>query len=149
MLVAGEAKRGKTTFINALIGRDLLPTDVDIATCQVFRIQQAELEGYRVRFEDDSAQEIGSTDLARFGSQTLADAGQAPRLDQIIRYMEVDVPVRFLPPEITLLDTPGLGSLYAHHALITERFVPSADAVIFVLDSNSPMSQQEHQRTRP
>ena len=38
VLVVGEAKRGKSTFVNALIGRDILPTDVDIATSQVFRI---------------------------------------------------------------------------------------------------------------
>ena len=37
VLVVGEAKRGKSTFVNALIGRDILPTDVDIATSQVFR----------------------------------------------------------------------------------------------------------------
>src|SRR3954468_9286169 len=86
VLVAGEAKRGKSTFVNAVLGRDLLPTDVDVATSQVFRIRQAEAEGYRVRFEDGSAQEIGATDLPRFGSQVLADAGALPRLDQIIRW---------------------------------------------------------------
>ena len=30
VLVVGEAKRGKSTFVNALIGRDILPTDVDV-----------------------------------------------------------------------------------------------------------------------
>src|SRR5207247_231307 len=39
VLVVGEAKRGKSTFVNALIGRSLLPTDVDIATSQVFLVQ--------------------------------------------------------------------------------------------------------------
>src|SRR5215207_4435064 len=38
VLVAGEAKRGKSTFVNALIGRDILPTDVDVATSQVFTV---------------------------------------------------------------------------------------------------------------
>src|SRR4051812_11252604 len=54
VLGGGEAKGGKSTFVNALLGRDLLPTDVAIATCQVFCIRQAAAEGYRVRFEDDS-----------------------------------------------------------------------------------------------
>src|SRR5215469_10259123 len=51
VLVVGEAKRGKSTFVNALIGQDLLPTDVDVATCQVFRIRQSEQEAYCLRFE--------------------------------------------------------------------------------------------------
>ena len=50
VLVVGEAKRGKSTFVNALIGRDILPTDVDVATSQVFNIRPSEREAYRVRY---------------------------------------------------------------------------------------------------
>ena len=39
MLVVGEAKRGKSTFVNALIGRDILPTAVEVATSQVFNVR--------------------------------------------------------------------------------------------------------------
>ncbi len=143
VLVVGEAKRGKSTFVNALIGRDILPTDVDIATSQVFRICPADREAYRIRFEDDSQQTITAADLPRFGSQVMADAVGVPRLDQIIRWIEVDGPIRFLPPNVRILDTPGLGALYAAHAEITHRFVPYADAVIFVLDSQAPIGDPE------
>lgn len=143
VLVVGEAKRGKSTFINALIGRDLLPTDVDIATSQVFRVSQAPRPAYRLRFEDDSVQEITTDDLPRYGSQVVGNAENIPRLDQIIRWIEVEVPVRYIPKGIALLDTPGLGGLYAAHAEVTHRFVPRADAVIFVLDSKSPIGQSE------
>lgn len=124
VLVVGEAKRGKSTFVNALIGRDILPTDVDIATSQVFRISPAEREAYCLRFEDDSRKEIAAADLASYGSQVVADANGVPRLDQIIRWIEVDVPTRFVPANVRILDTPGLGALYAAHAQITDRFVP-------------------------
>ncbi len=145
VLVVGEAKRGKSSFINALLGRDLLPVDVDVATCQVFRIRQAAQEAYRLRFEDNSEQIIRAEDLPRYGSQVLADLGEVPRLDQIIRWIEVDVPAPLLPPNLWLLDTPGLGSLYAFHAQITYRFVPQCDGVIYVLDSHAPISQPELQ----
>ena len=143
VLVVGEAKRGKSTFVNALIGRDILPTDVDIATSQVFRICPAVSEAYRLRFEDDSQQTIAAADLPRYGSQVIAEAEGSPRLDQIIRWIEADLPVRFLPPNLRILDTPGLGALYAAHAQITHRFVPLADAVVFVLDSQAPISDAE------
>jgi ribosome biogenesis GTPase A len=145
VLVVGEAKRGKSSFINALLGRDLLPVDVDVATCQVFRIRRAAQEAYRLRFEDDSEQVIRAEDLPRYGSQVLADLNEIPRLDQIIRWIEVDVPAPFLPPNLWLLDTPGLGSLYAFHARITYRFVPECDGVVYVLDSQAPISQPELQ----
>lgn len=50
VLVVGEAKRGKSSFVNALIGRAILPVDIPVATSQVFRIRQAEQEAYRLRF---------------------------------------------------------------------------------------------------
>jgi len=143
VLVVGEAKRGKSSFINALIGRPLLPADVSVATNQVFRIKQAPQEAYRVVFEDGTGLLIGSDELAKYGSQTFADLGDVPRLDQVIRWIEIDGPVTFLPKEITLLDTPGLGSLYAGHARVTNRFTPLADAIIFTLGSDSPISDSE------
>jgi hypothetical protein len=143
VLVVGEVKRGKSSFINAILGRDLLPTNVGVTTAQVFRIRSAKTEAYRIRFEDDSFREIQVDELARYGSQVEADSGELPKLEQIIRWIEVEVPVRFLPPEIVLLDTPGLGSLYAAHSRITGRFVPRADAVVFTLGSDSPISTTE------
>lgn len=143
VLVAGEAKRGKSTFINALIGRPVLPTDVEIATCQVFLIRRAGQEAYRICFEDGSTRAVTSQDLPAYGSQAVVDRTGPARLDQMIRWIEVDVPAKFLPKGVQILDTPGLGSLYAAHAQITQRFVPLADAVIFVLDSEQPIVQGE------
>ena len=143
VLVVGEAKRGKSSFVNALVGQDVLPTDVDIATSQVFSVRPASGEAYRLRFEDGSAKEITREDLPLYGSQVMADAGAMPTSDQIIRWIEVDAPIRFLPPGVSILDTPGLGALYATHAQITYRFVPEADAVIYVLDSAQPVVHSE------
>lgn len=144
VLVVGEAKRGKSSFINALIGRELLPTDVEIATNQVFHIAQATQDAFRLRFEDETTQTINAAELIEYGSQAVADQRGAGRLNlDFLRWIEVDIPIRFLPPDVNILDTPGLGSLYAAHAQITQRFVPQADAVIFVLDSNQPISQFE------
>lgn len=143
VLVVGEAKRGKSTFVNALIGRDVLPTDVNVATSQVFSIRPSEREAYRLRFEDGSVREIPPEDLPLYGSQVVLDAGAVPTADQIIRWIEVDVPIRFLPDGVSILDTPGLGTLYAGHARITHRFVPEADAVIFVLESGQPIVDED------
>lgn len=143
VLVVGEAKSGKSTFINALIGRDLLPTDVDVATCQVFDVRSREQEAYRLRFEDDSVQSITAEDLPRYGSQTTAGNGHLFDRDRILRWIEVDVPARFMPEGISILDTPGLGALYAAHAQITQRFIPHADAVIYALDSGRPLAQTD------
>jgi len=152
LLVLGELKRGKSTFVNALVGRALLPTDVDVATCQVFRVGRAAQEAFRIRFEDGTSRDIGVGDLARLGSQVVIDREGAPRTgvgartprpQDVLRWIEVDSPMRFLPEGVNLLDTPGLGSLYAAHAQVTERFLPMADAAVFVLDSLEPIKSAE------
>jgi GTPase SAR1 family protein len=143
VLVVGEAKRGKSTFVNALIGRDVLPTDVDVSTSRVFCVTHAEREAYRLRFEDGSQRPLSLEELKVYGSQAEADEKSEPQLAQVIRWIEVDVPVTFIPKGVSILDTPGLGALYAAHAQITYRFVPQADAVIFVLDSEQPVMQSE------
>jgi GTPase SAR1 family protein len=143
VLVIGEAKRGKSSLVNALIGESLLPTNVDIATSQVFRIQPSDKRAAQLRFEDDSTRPIDINELARYGSQVLADVEGVPRLDRIIRWIEMETPCHFIPPNIRLLDTPGLGALYAHHSQITRRFIPYSDAVVFVLESQAPISEPE------
>jgi predicted GTPase len=143
VLVVGEAKRGKSTLINALLGADVLPTDIDIATSQVFYVRSGQRETYRLRFEDGSVQDIERADLERFGSQVVADRGDGARPTRDIRWIEVEVPARFVPERVAILDTPGLGALYAAHAQITRRFVPQADAVLLILDSAQPVGARE------
>ena len=123
VLVAGGAKRGKSTFVNALLGRDVLPTGV--AAGQVFNIRPSREEAYRLRFEDGSEREVSPEDLPLYGSRTTRDP--------FIRWIEVDAPVRFLPHDLSLLDMPG-------SAPFMDRFVPEADAVIFVLESGRPVN---------
>src|SRR5207248_1651765 len=98
---------------------------------------------YRLRFEDGSHKHVTQDELSRYGSQVVADAEGTPQLDQTIRWIEVDVPARFLPEKVCICDTPGLGAMHAKHAEITHRFVPDADAVIFVVDSGQPIVQAE------
>ncbi len=141
VLVVGEAKRGKSSFVNALIGRNLLPTDVDIATNQVFRVHHDEHETYRLRFEDNTTQAITAEQLTTYGSEAAAEPNGFPRFAKTLYWIEVDVPVRFLPMNMSALDTPGTGTLYAAHAQITQRFVPLADAVIYVLESSKPLDK--------
>jgi len=143
VLVVGEAKRGKSTFVNALIGQDILPTGVERAMTQAFRVCHAEQAAYRRRFEDGSQQEIPADALFQYGAHVVEDSAGKPRLGQSMRCIEVEVPMPFLPEGVSIWDTPGLGSHRATQTHIIQRFVPHADAVIYVLDSRQPMDQSD------
>lgn len=46
-------------------------------------------------------------------------------------------PVEILK-EIAIVDTPGTNTIIEHHQEITERFVPSADLIVFVFEAKNP-----------
>lgn len=149
VLVMGEAKRGKSTYINALMGEEVLPTDIDIATSQVFHVRYAPEWAFRLRFEDESTQDITRDELNKYGLELRANdrGGAAPAgglpLGKILRWIEVEGPFPFLPENVRLLDSPGLGALYREHGRIIQRFVPQAEAVVFVLSSGAPVTESE------
>jgi hypothetical protein len=101
VLVVGEVKRGKSTFVNALIGWDILPTDV--ATSQVFNIPPSERPPYCVPYEDGSEREILSEDLPLYGSQVIAGVVPAPGILRCIEARDIKAEVNKEEPTIILL----------------------------------------------
>ncbi|MGC4004800.1 MAG: dynamin family protein [Pirellulales bacterium] len=85
VVVMGEIKKGKSSFINALLGRPgMLPTDVDVATAAVFKIvygpepratvfykpDECEVDSGRI---DSRTQAIDLEDLWIFGTESGAE----------------------------------------------------------------------------
>lgn len=135
LVVCGEVKNGKSSLLNAIIGQEILPVGVKETTCQIFRISHSETESFSLFFTDGGRTSIKKEELKRYGSQTEIDRRGEPLLaGRMLQWIEVNVPLAFLPKGVHLVDTPGLGATYAAHTAITNRFVQEADAVIFVSD---------------
>ncbi len=144
IVVCGEVKKGKSTFINALIGQEILPTGVKETTSQVFRISNNETESYALVFTDGTSELITKEQLSRYGSQVDADLmGEPVFKNRQLDYIQVNASIKFLPKGVSIVDTPGLGALYKSHELITQRYIQNAAAVVFVFDPLQPMVQQE------
>lgn len=145
VVVCGEVKKGKSSLINAIIGQeDLLPVDCDIATSQVFRISNSPVESYKLVFTDGTERVIAREELGKYGSQIAANINGSPTLGgKFIDYIQILQPIGFLPEEVSIVDTPGLGSLYSAHEKITQNYISRAAAVVFVLDYERPIADQE------
>lgn len=143
VVVCGEVKKGKSSFINAIIGDDILPVNTDVATSQVFRIVNDTQKRYELVFIDGSRKEIGLDDLTKYGSQVAANQEGLPQFDVVIDYIEVHYPIEFLPKNIAIVDTPGIGAVYADHEQITRRYLAKASAVIFIMDPQNPLTASE------
>lgn len=144
VVVCGEVKKGKSSLINAIIGQNLLPVDSDIATSQVFRISNSQTESYKLVFTDKTEKVISREELSKYGSQVDANINGTQELGgKSISYIQVSLPVGFLPEGVNIVDTPGLGSLYKSHEKITQNYISKAAAVVFVLDYANPIVEQE------
>jgi GTP-binding protein EngB required for normal cell division len=138
LAVLGGFKRGKSTFINALLGVPLLPTGVTPLTSIVTQVKYGESVKVLVRFKDERTEEISLEDL--FGHITeKGNPGNKLNVSEV----EVTFNAPLLKEGVTLIDTPGTGSTYQENTKATFRFIGHVDAGIFLLAADPPISENE------
>ena len=145
VLVAGEAKRGKSTLVNALLGREVLPAGVIPLTAVAATVVRAApgQEGVEVAFADGR--------VGRFPLSALADFGTErgnPSNRRSVRAITVGVDASVLARGVEIVDTPGTGSVHAHNTATADAALPSMDAAIFVLTADPPVSASERDLLR-
>jgi len=97
LVVVGEFNAGKSAFINALLGQELLKEGVTPTTMQVNMLRYAE------------------------------------KTERIVMNENLHV----------IVDTPGTNASIRKHELITARFVPRADLVLFITSADRPFTESE------
>jgi small GTP-binding protein len=140
VLVVGEAKRGKSTLVNALLGRDVLPTGITPLTAVATTVTHGTDEGLDVAFADART--------ARFPLAALDDLGTERGNPANFRGItgitaRLDAPV--LARGVEIVDTPGTGSVYEHNTAAADAALPTMDAAIFVLTADPPVSARERE----
>lgn len=139
LLVCGEFNRGKSTFINALLGEHICATDTDICTSVVTTIRYGAARKARRFYGDLSnpkAEEVDFDDVEIYTVGTAQEIGNT-------FLMELELPMESLKDGLTVIDTPGVGGLDPRHAMITNAFLPKADVVCFMTDCNEPLTTTE------
>ncbi len=137
--VIGEFKRGKSSMINALLGVEVLPTDILPMTAVINRIVYAPEKGAAVYFKDGREEKIPLDELERY--VTKQDAEKA-RMAEQVREVEIRYPSVFCKNQIELLDTPGLND-DEQMTETTLGVLEKIDAAIVVLSAVLPLSMTE------
>jgi GTP-binding protein EngB required for normal cell division len=134
----GQFKRGKSTLINALVGRDVLPTGVVPVTTVVTVLRYGKRPGARVRYMAGPVEEIDPASVAPYVTED-----ENPENVKRVALVEVTVPSPLLAPGLCLVDTPGLGSVFEGNTAVTQGFVPHIDAAVVVMGGDPPLSHDE------
>ncbi len=139
LAVVGQFKRGKSSLMNAVIGRDLLPTGLLPLTSAITTLGYGPQERVLLKRKGWSLdQEIPLTDLAGY----VTEQGN-PGNGKGILEARVELAVPFLRRGLHFIDTPGIGSARQENTATTYAFLPETDAVIFVTSVEAPLSQAE------
>ncbi len=138
VLVAGEAKRGKSTLVNALLGREILPVGVTPLTAVATTVVQADGEDIEVTFGDGRTERQPLSALADYGTER-GNPGNCRNVSGIT----VRADAQILARGAEIVDTPGTGSVHADNTAAADAALPSMDAAIFVLTADPPVSASE------
>jgi GTP-binding protein EngB required for normal cell division len=139
LTVVGQFSRGKSTLMNAILGKDYLPSGIVPTTSAITAVSYGSREKVVLRRADTNlTSEIRIAQLADFVTERI-NPGNRDRIEMA----EVQVPVEILQRGFFLVDTPGLGSAVQENTATTLDFLPSADAIVFVTSCDAPLTATE------
>ncbi|MBE6099655.1 MAG: hypothetical protein E7197_06320 [Anaerovibrio sp.] len=139
VVVLGEFKRGKSTFVNALLGESLLPMDILPETATINAIMYKDNPTVQVLYQDGEVEqgEPSQEYLKKFSARQDGNAAEK------VKYIKIGYPSSLLKNRVILVDTPGVSDMDEQRCDVTYEFIPKANAVIFLLDANSPLKKTE------
>jgi GTP-binding protein EngB required for normal cell division len=136
--VLGQFKAGKSSLLNALIGAAVVPVDVLPATAVVTRIGYGPSERVVVRFLSGEVIEVPLSRLAGF----VTERGN-PSNEKQVALVDVELPALAPYEGIRFVDTPGLGSVFAHNTRVSKEWMPRVGAALVAISVNHPLSEDD------
>ena len=142
--VVGQAKRGKSTLINGLLGRNddtLAPVNRFAATNVVSCFADGPVERVTVFFSPDgnAAKTITAAEVKHYACEEFNPGNQKG-----VKRIEVVAPFARLGKSVVLVDTPGADNALSElHDVVLLDYLPRLDAVIFLVTAGEPFLDSE------
>jgi ribosome biogenesis GTPase A len=137
LVVVGNFKRGKSTLVNALLGKEVVTTNVTPETVTIneisygdrFEIEACLIDGGKVKIEP---KQLHAEQLVPIVKQ----------LPKPVSHLNIRAPLPWLKG-LRLVDTPGTGDIFNRFDRQVSEYLQKADAVIVVISALSPLSHSE------
>ncbi|WP_338782370.1 dynamin family protein [Metabacillus sp. FJAT-52054] len=138
IMVIGEFKHGKSTFVNALLGKDLMPRDVTPTTATINAVFHSEKSALQVLKIDGQIENKELTSEQLNGYTASADFNI-----EEIKYLKLFTDAALLKNKVVLIDTPGVNDINQQRSDITFQFLPRADVIIYMTSMDAAIKQTE------
>lgn len=138
LVVLGDFKRGKSTIINAILGKSIAPVNVAPETLTINSISYGEIPSAEAVLKNGQRITLTADDLVREKLEKLMRA-----FPDTLDYIDIRDNAELLK-EIRIVDTPGLSDLDCLDKQVQDYLV-NADAIIYVASALSPFSESEQE----
>ncbi len=136
--VLGQFKAGKSSLINSIIGKDVLPTGVIPVTAIISRIFYSPVEQIIINFLDGNKKEVKLSELKEYITESLN-----PQNSKQVESADIALPEMEKFETIRLIDTPGLGSIFANNTETTQVWSPQTTIALIVISAERPLSEED------
>lgn len=147
LLILGDMKRGKSTFLNALLGERILPSDVNPCTALLTLVQYGAEKTVTIHFNDGSEPDV--IDFVTFRQQYTIDPTESKALEDRqeqafphVSHAVVSYPLPLLQQGLEFIDTPGLNDTEARNKVVLD-YLDNCHAVLFLLSAVQPLTLDE------
>lgn len=141
LAVLGQFKRGKSSLMNAIVGRDLLPVGALPLTSAITILRYGPEVRLLVRRED-----VKNSIPEEFPISHLEDFVTEKKNPGNLKHLKsacIETPSAFLRRGLEFVDTPGIGSAIESNTITTLNFLPQCDAGLFVTSAECPLTDTE------
>jgi len=141
--ILGQFKSGKSSFLNSLIGKPILPVGVIPVTTTITRLRYGKRERVIVRHFDGHQTEVDIGAIEEFTSEA-----QNPANRKNVELVDVELPSLEKYAGLRLVDTPGLGSIFKYHIETSENWLPEVGTALLAISSDRPLAEDDLQLIR-
>jgi ribosome biogenesis GTPase A len=145
LAVLGQFKRGKSTLLNALLGKSVLPIGVVPVTAIATFLEPAATSKIRVTYGSGKVEEFEPNDPEALRERLTTFVTEEANPRNVLNVARVDVflPAELLERGVVLIDTPGVGSTHRHQTAAADAILPECDAALFVVSPDPPITEIE------
>jgi GTP-binding protein EngB required for normal cell division len=144
--VLGQFKRGKSSFLNALLGAEVLPTAVLPLTSIPIFVRAGRQLAMQIHFHNAEPTEnlvYSHADEMQKRLREIATEEGNPQNRLGIECIDIHHPSPVLTEGTILIDTPGIGSTYYHNTATAIEFLPYCDVGVVILSADPPVTEAE------
>lgn len=157
LVVIGEFSRGKSTFVNAMLGKPVLPSSKQPTTNIISKIVYGTRPSYVLYYRDGNHKIVSDKEFLEIKAQADVDPSDFEKVKRFFKktedfskidFAKIAYPLSFCQNNVEVVDTPGTNDLNVGRMEITYRYLQNAEAAILLLGADQALSKSEKEFLR-